>query len=384
MNRTETRVPSIILAIPLAEVAFWDRLVAELRGHGYDVRVWSEMPETEYRTRRGLLGGLWMRFRVLGVFPWRVIIRSLFVLRRHGAILLAPTTPFYLPAVAAVVLRATGLQVVHLLYDLYPDQLVLAGKVRHGSLGARVLAWSTRIALRHCAATVFLGEHLKQAAEGRYGTARRSVIIEVGGDGNLFPSAATAPAGVIRLLYAGNFGYAHDYETICDLLAQPLPAGLELVFHASGAGYGRFKQELARRGHKARAVLAGPLETADWAGSMAGAQVALVTMRSGAEGILFPSKTYSAMLAGQAILAVCPRASDLADTIESAGAGWVVSPGDADGLRALLERLASNPELVQQARVRSQTYAREHFDMAVIAKKWERLLSDLEAMKGET
>ena len=381
MNLIADKKTPLILAIPLAEIAFWDRLVHELESLGYQVFVWTEITERAYRGRRGWLGGLWIRCRVWCVFPLRVLGRCMLRPSCWRAVLLIPTTPFYLPAAAATLLSPTGIRVIHLLYDLYPDQLILAGKVRRGSLIALMLSWSTRLAIRFCTATVFLGGHLRKAAESQYGNARRGVIIEVGGDGQLLAGEPVISSGGVQLLYSGNFGYAHDYETLLGVIARPLPRGIELVFHASGAGYEALKRELLHRGKNPQVKLAGPLETADWARVMAAAQVALVTMRPGSENILFPSKTYSAMLAGQAILAVCPRTSDLAATIEAAGAGWVIEPDDSAGLWVLLKRLAEDPELVQQARVRSQTYAREHFDMAVIAKKWERLLNDLEARK---
>jgi hypothetical protein len=63
------------------------------------------------------------------------------------------------------------------------------------------------------------------------------------------------------------------------------------------------------------------------------ADVALVAIARGAEDVMMPSKTYSAMVTGQAILAVCPLASDLAETALGNDCGWVVEPGDVEGLR---------------------------------------------------
>ena len=45
---------------------------------------------------------------------------------------------------------------------------------------------------------------------------------------------------------------------------------------------------------------------------MQSSQIALVTMSEGSQEVA-PSKTYSAMMAGQAILAVAPEDSDLVD-----------------------------------------------------------------------
>jgi hypothetical protein len=56
-----------------------------------------------------------------------------------------------------------------------------------------------------------------------------------------------------------------------------------------------------------------------------------------------PSKTYSAMMAGQAILAIAPEDSDLVDLIKAADCGWFVEPGDVAGLAAVIDAISSSP-----------------------------------------
>ena len=53
--------------------------------------------------------------------------------------------------------------------------------------------------------------------------------------------------------------------------------------------------------------LGGGLSQAEWIATMESADVALVTMVPGSETVVMPSKTYSAMMAGQAILAIAPE-----------------------------------------------------------------------------
>ena len=110
---------------------------------------------------------------------------------------------------------------------------------------------------------------------------------------------------------------------------------------------------------------------------MTAADIALVTMKRGAEGIVMPSKTYSAMAAGQAILAVCPRESDLADTVTKHDCGWVIEPGDVDGLRALLEALPLQQAEVLRKRRNSWQAAQECYDQRVLAKRWREVLRGL-------
>jgi len=90
-----------------------------------------------------------------------------------------------------------------------------------------------------------------------------------------------------------------------------------------------------------------------------------------------PSKTYSAMMAGQAVLAIAPEESDLVDLIKGAGCGWSVEPGDVDGLAAAVEAIESDPEGLLEKRERAYEYAHAHFGQNVLAKEW------VEALGGE-
>ena len=165
----------------------------------------------------------------------------------------------------------------------------------------------------------------------------------------------------------------HDVDTIAGALAGGVPSGLQLNFRGNGAGF----QELVRAaGDRPNgASFGGSLPESEWLAVMAEADVALVTMKPGAEGIVMPSKTYSAMAAGQAILAVCPRESDLADTVYKHDCGWVIEPGDVAGLRALLESLPGRAVEVLAKRRNAWTAARECYDQKVLAGQWAALLA---------
>ena len=83
---------------------------------------------------------------------------------------------------------------------------------------------------------------------------------------------------------------------------------------------------------------------------MQSSQIALVTMSEGSQEVVMPSKTYSAMMAGQAILAVAPEDSDLVDLIKASDCGWWVSPGDVNGFQECLVEIQSNQNLLLEKR----------------------------------
>jgi colanic acid biosynthesis glycosyl transferase WcaI len=123
--------------------------------------------------------------------------------------------------------------------------------------------------------------------------------------------------------------------------------------------------------------LGGALSTPEWEKIMRACPISLVTLKKGAENLLMPSKTYSALVAGQAILAICARDSDLGELVVKYDCGWVVPPGDIEGLAACLEGIKRDQSMLLRKRRRAYEVGHKLFESTVVAGEWNRLLSDL-------
>jgi glycosyltransferase involved in cell wall biosynthesis len=370
-------MPIVLLALPVAGIAFWEALVEHLRASGFDVRTCSEVCEHDYRAS-SRIARILTQLRIWLVFPLRLVLS----MRRHsrdGALaLLVPTSPPYLPCIATLAPGRSRTSVIHLVYDLYPDVLELdAGMDWRTQAACWWLRHCTRIALKRSQASVFLGARLAIEAQMRHGPARRAVVIPVGGDGREFPDVATGDPGAVTAVYIGNMGRGHDWMTVAEALHGRLPDRTKLAFYASGSSYRLLRMSLATAPPHNQVEFGDPLGRAAWMDAMSSAQIALITLKSGAGRVMLPSKVYSAMLAGQAILAICERDTDLADTVLEADAGWVVEPGDVGDLLAVLSAAEGDRALLATKRANAQRYAREHFDMQVISKRWLRLLEEV-------
>jgi glycosyltransferase involved in cell wall biosynthesis len=326
------------------------------------------------------------------VYPARFLAK--FAGRRGPVMRVVTTNPFFMPYLAALSCRGRNTRVVNLLYDLFPDALELAGALRPRSWGARLLGRITAGALRRCDATVFLGERLREHTERKYGPARRAVVIPVGADGTPFRDCMPVQANdqtSVTLLYCGNMGRLHDYRTIYDALQllrakEDFQAGvmahgrrLRVAIHGNGNGFKKFQALAgADSGDAAWELVFGAnLGGNAWATQMRDVDIALVTMSKGAERVLMPSKTYSALVAGQAILAICPDDSDLADLVREHECGWVVSPGDAPLLAEILHEIRTEPAKVLQKRRNAFRAGHEKYDLAVVARRWLDLVNEL-------
>ncbi|MGH8590513.1 MAG: sugar transferase, partial [Gammaproteobacteria bacterium] len=279
--------------------------------------------------------------------------------------------------------------VVALVYDVYPDALEAAGVVSPQGLLPRAAAGANRIWLSRANAVVFIGPEMAEHVRGRYGSPPYWEVIETGASVSEFGTGCVHAAdaeselerwcrGKVVVSYVGNLGQMHDWETVCRavprVLADPALARLCFVVAASGAG----AEYLARRWSGLapdRVRFEPPLPDPAWARLLSSSSIALVTLKEAASKTSIPSKTFSAMAAGNAVVAVAPAGSDLAAVVARERCGAVVSPGDVDGLVSALRGLALDPEALRVARDRGRRAVAARYDIRVLAGRWLAVLT---------
>jgi glycosyltransferase involved in cell wall biosynthesis len=357
---------------------FLPGLVAQLEERNYLARQRFQVSQADYWTARGRLARFALRARCYLVYPLRVAFKFMRRDTSPGAGVVCTNT-FYAPWLAIFSSGNSGTPVVHWVFDLFPDVLTIAGKIRRGSFLERRLAGIVRSTFHHAAANVFLGDHLLAHAQKRFGRIPRAHVIPVGADGAPFrhsPPGPTASGETVAILYCGNLGRMHEVETVAAAIREGLPKGARMDFRGNGAGFRALEAAVAGAGGD-RVALGGNLSKDGWVEAMRSAHVGLVTLKPGAEGLVMPSKTYSAMVAGQAILAVCPAKSDLADTVRMHEAGWVVESGDVAGLRAAIAEIVSDPAELFRRRKNSFNAGQGIYDQVAIAGLWSSLFESI-------
>ncbi len=356
--------------------AFFRRLLREWQTGGARVVQHQAISESDYRAVRGIFRRLVLRWRMYPGYAW-ICWRAASKRTGLAPIRVVTTNPFFAPALVEKMASGSG-TTIHLLYDLFPEALIQAGKIEPKSWTAGRCAAITRFALQRCGVTVFLGERLRQYVETTYGPARRAVVIPVGADGEPFrnaPPRLLAVGEPPQILYSGLMGSMHDVRTLVDAWAGGICDGVSWQFNASGSGYALLRREARTTSN---VTWGGSLNDAEWTVAMKRAHVALVTIAPGAERVVMPSKTYSALVAGQAVLAICRRESDLADLVLRHDCGWVVEPGDTRTLNHVLAQIAQDRDTLWTKRRNAFSAGHEYYDMGPVSALWLRLFAELE------
>lgn len=355
--------------------AFWNGTLEELSNQGVGVTHSRALFVEHYRKRKSFSEWFsttwslyfWYSIRVL-LYPGKAEFYTI------------TTNPFFLPAFLRLRLGAQK-HSIFLVYDLYPDALELAQAVHKGSFVSKIIGGLTSYAVRNCSATVFLGESLKKHAESRFGKSKHSVVIPVGADARPFTNhlpRCLEPTEKILIGYCGNLGRAHDSMTLLELLSGELLGNFDWRFHSFGYSYQSFKLQISNSQNLNSVSLEGSLSDQAWTELMRKMHIAIVTIDSGWENVVMPSKTYSAMAAGQAIIAICAEQCDLAELIRKHDCGWVVPVGDVVRLRQILTTEASDPNILFKKRQNAFEAGQNLYNCSAIAKQWKQLFEALD------
>lgn len=351
------------LAMALSERGCRAEVVA-----GYSPEEWRRLMSS------GALGRLRARSRAILGFP---VIASLDAFRGGNKTIVATTNPFFLPFVLILSKAIHGRTVIALLYDLYPEALEASGTRRFPGIAASVCGWLNRFVLSNADGVVFIGKQMAAHIRGRYSDPRKQMVAETGA--MLREHEGVSPGGRAEagwlLSYVGNLGRVHDWHTVAEALPKIVSENVKLVCAASGPGVELWKK-VSRNLSGESVEFVGPLGDQAWCELLAKTDVSLVTLRSEAVFTSIPSKLFSAMAAGCAIVAVAPRGSDLAEVITRHRCGRVVAPGDALGLVTALDDLFRDPQELKRCQAVARDAVASHYDISRLAERWEGFLEE--------
>ncbi|MDO9011638.1 MAG: glycosyltransferase family 4 protein [Gallionella sp.] len=150
-------------------------------------------------------------------------------------------------------------------------------------------------------------------------------------------------AGKFVVMYSGNMGRAHEFETILDAatLLQP-DTRFVFLFVGGGNQLGPLGLSVVSRGLTNAQFR--PYQPRNQLGmSLSVGDVHLISLRPELEGLILPSKFYGVLAAGRPVVFVGAADGDIARQIGEANCGVVAEQGDARGLADLLRRLADAP-----------------------------------------
>lgn len=298
------------------------------------------------------------------------------------------TNPPLLPAAAWLLKQTCGLRYGLLVWDIYPHHMVHAGWLAERGLPTTVWHHLNRRTLEHAEVVITLGQRMAETlrheldAEGA-AKAHICVIPNWADTERIRPlPKADNPfarehdqTDKITVLYSGNLGRTHGLTSLVEA-AKLLEHDPRFSFVIIGDGLGR--NDVRRTMDRLRVTnvkLLGWQPADRLPLSLTTGDIAVVSQEPGTEALSVPSKTYSALAAGSALLALTAPDSDLADLVRSHQVGLVAPNHCPRAIGEALKRLAESENRLRVLQHRARAVALQHFSAAAIARQLRECLS---------
>jgi glycosyltransferase involved in cell wall biosynthesis len=290
-----------------------------------------------------------------------------------NSLLFLLSTPLCLGIIGYLFKRLRGQRYVILVHDIYPDTLVTCGLLKESGLVTRLWHQMNRLAWENAEIVFAIGNRMAKNLERRFDVTKTATkgVVTIHNWANtewIGPMAKAenefakkyGQVGKLTVMYSGNLGHTHDIETIL-VAAKKLKEVHSVHFMIIGEGSKRrmveewkFKNNLKNLTilpFQPESVLPASLSTAD---------IAIITLDRGSEGLSVPSKTHYCMAAGSALLGICDENSEMAQMITRYDCGLFVKPGDNDSVVNNILNLLQNKPKLGCYRTNSRKAAQEH------------------------
>jgi len=316
----------------------------EARGKG-------TLTEIRLATRPVPRGSFVARLAWTAVTNLRLVVSGFRALRAADGILFTGSPPLLIHLLAPLKALWRG-RLVYRITDFHPECLIAARDRPSRALG--LLLGLTNFWRRRIGGFEVLGlDQLKRLRETGVREDRITLVRDRSpvsfGEADVAEPLPAALRGSCVLLYAGNFGVAHDVDTVAEGYSLHHRTGTgraRLWLSATGAGADDLVRRFTEQGlpfHKSEPV---PLERL--AGLLRSPDAHLVTLKDAFVGFVMPSKIYACIESGRPVLFVGSAASDVDLLARAADAGRYrrVGCGNAADFAAALEELADSAQKI--------------------------------------
>lgn len=348
----------------------WGRLL--LRSDYGGVPVYhAAMPQKGRNVLSRLLG--WVGFHLISTAAGMIMVD-------RPDVVLAPSPPLTNGVAAWVLGRLKGAPFVYNVQEIYPDIAINLGAVRNRHLIALLKGLERFVYRRAAGITVIAPRMRERLLERRVPEHKVHVIPNFVDLHRLGPMPRAnrfarehglEHAFVVN--YSGNMGPAQGLETALDaaeLLQQDAATRLVLI------GEGTLRTQIEQRARRLSNVLILPYQPSRRMSEIYGASdLCLVAQAKSTGSDAIPSKAYRIMACERPVLAVTEEHSDLAGLVTTAGAGFVVPPGDPVALADAVRRAASDPERLREMGRQGRAHVEAHYSRARISARYSKLLT---------
>lgn len=319
------------------------------------------------------------------VFTARTL-RRLTTTRQRYDLIMVVTAPPTLPLAAYLFSKMAGVPYLYLVYDLYLDMAVAMKMVAPNGRAAQTCRRAQKDWFHGAARTVVLGRCMRDHVASTYDLPEAKIdVLPIPSDLNMVVPLDKNSSQFRRdhningflVLYAGNFAQYQDFDTLLDAAKLLLPrTDIRFAFVGDGAKRAHIAARIETESLTNVALL--PFVPENQLSDMLGAaDVSLVTLERGIEGLAVPSKFYNILASGRATVACVPPVSEIAHVITESECGVRVDQEDPRALAQVIAGLADDPQALERMGQNARRVCEERYSFAHIGGQFRRIFQEI-------
>lgn len=294
------------------------------------------------------------------IFHLQVFFHLLFLGKKYELIFV--TTPPLVIFLGLFFKRIRNQNYHLIIWDLYPDVLVNFKVLGKNSYLTKTWERCNKKCFENASTIFTLGKYLSDAIQ-QYTTKHPLIIPNWTNTDFIKPmDKKENPFAIMHnlqdklvVMYSGNMGITHNIEAIV-LAAELLQDKAEIRFVIVGDGTKKEKIKTMIQEKKLTNILLLPYQSKImFPYSMACSDIGVITLEDGAETVSVPSKTYYALAAGSAILAIASPESELGLLIEKYNCGKIFPGSSIKEIAFFIAEMQEKKEVLNLYKKNSRT-----------------------------
>jgi colanic acid biosynthesis glycosyl transferase WcaI len=314
-------------------------------------------------------------------FHTLALLVGLIVVRSKQHIVYVPSPPITLGMAGYLLALLKGAKFIYDVRELWPDVPIRMGILRNKFAIRAVYALENFVYRRTAAITTIARSFIDNLA-------RRGVPLE-----KLFFTPNFVDVDLVVPLpkdnafarehklvdkfvvfYAGNIGLTQGLEILVDIGRQ-LSHDPEIVILVIGDGAGRVKFQQAVRESGLQNILWLPFQPFNRVPeTYATADVCISPMKFGFSYDTVPSKIYTAMSAGRAVVSACEDDTESAQLLREAQAGLVVAPESTEAMTTAIVYLRQHPDESARMGAHARAWVVQFYSKSAVVAEYDRVM----------
>ncbi len=323
------------------------------------------------------------------------LVLSVLLRSRKDTVYLYTTNPPFLGVIGWFVSLFRRHHYVTLLHDAHPQLGIWVGTFKKGSMIERVWMYVNKLKYKRTREAIVLCSAAKELVANTYPIEREHIhVVPNWADGDDLHPISKSDSRIAQehgllddftLLYSGNIGLYYDFDTVLQAAELLKDEPFKLVLAGGGGKKDQVAKIVKERG--LTNVLMLPYQPFEMLNEALNAcDASLVTIAEGIEGISFPSKLYTSLAVGKAIVALSEDWSELRTIVEDNDCGIWSALGDAETLASKLRELIHDRERARAMGDRARGVFDQGYTRQACAAKYAEVLklADPQYTKEET